>query len=382
MEGRRLFHTHFDPGDHTENSCSTTDNAFICNPVFTEQAGKSGPLMNTPTCDTCHIHNGRGAPLAMGETLNEQSSIVFKLYDSEELGSQLQLQEGTASVMMMENQTVMLGDGTPVELERPRYSVVPSDAAPPPGFSARVARRIVGMGLLEAIPENVILARSDKGDCDGNGISGRPQIVTDPADGSTRLGRVGWKAEKVSVAHQVADALDADLGVSSSLINNAGEVELGDEDFAKMVAYVRLLGLPGRRNVEDASVIRGEQLFSQIGCANCHVPTMATGGNHPDVEFRGQLIHPYTDLLLHHMGPDLADDSGTEFASEWRTPPLWGLGLIETVSGHGQLLHDGRAGSILEAILWHGGEAENVKQAVIGLGTADRDALLAFLQSL
>jgi CxxC motif-containing protein (DUF1111 family) len=142
------------------------------------------------------------------------------------------------------------------------------------------------------------------------------------------------------------------------------------------------LGLPGRRNVEDASVIRGEQLFSQIGCANCHVPTMATGGNHPDVEFRGQLIHPYTDLLLHDMGPDLADDSGTEFASEWRTPPLWGLGLIETVSGHGQLLHDGRAGSILEAILWHGGEAENVKQAVIGLGTADRDALLAFLQSL
>lgn len=250
-------------------------------------------------------------------------------------------------------------------------------------FSARIARQFVGMGLLEAIDESAVLGRADACDCDRDGISGRPMVVADPADGQPRLGRFGWRAEKVSLAHQVADALDADLGVSSPLLpGQGGAHELSEDDMQRLITYVRLTAPPPRRDLQDVQVRRGEAVFHQLGCVGCHVPSARTGVRHPFVELHDQTIYPYTDLLLHDMGPDLADESGRPEAQEWRTPPLWGVGLLPQVSGELRLLHDGRARSFEEAVLWHGGEASGPKQRYVALSAVDRAALARFLGSL
>jgi CxxC motif-containing protein (DUF1111 family) len=255
-----------------------------------------------------------------------------------------------------------------------------------------VARRLVGMGLLEAISEASLIARADPLDCDRNGISGRAHYVNDPQTGDLRVGRFGWRAEKVSVAHQVADAAAADLGVFTSLIEGpTGEVELSDDELRKLTAYMRLLAVPAQRDAVDPEVRRGQLLFKSVGCADCHASDSVTSGTHPFVELRGQAINPYTDLLLHDLGPELADESGDPgdradgepaSASEWRTAPLWGLGMASTVQGYTALLHDGRAHSVLEAVLWHGGEAENARKRVESLSGEDRAALLRFVESL
>jgi CxxC motif-containing protein (DUF1111 family) len=381
LEGRRLFHTRFDTGAHTETSCDEVPDPVICNPVWKTQAGKAGPLFNTTTCVTCHAGNGGGQPLAPGQGLDVKSSMVFKLYGAGALGNQLQPQEGSARALSAEARVVRFPDGIEVALERTEFrATTPSGAAL--HHSARVARRLVGLGLLEAIAEEDILARADAADCDEDGIAGRAQLVPDPMTGQPRLGRFGWKAEKVSVEHQVADALDADLGVSTSLLPGGGAPELVDEDLARLTTYMRLLGVPARRDVDAPAVKRGEHLFADLGCASCHVPVARTSDRHPLPELRGQIVFPYSDLLLHDLGEDLADGSGTSQARLWRTPPLWGLGLQQEVSGHTRLLHDGRARNTTEAILWHGGEAAVARARFIALSKADRDALLAFLSSL
>jgi CxxC motif-containing protein (DUF1111 family) len=238
------------------------------------------------------------------------------------------------------------------------------------------------------------MARSDLFDCDQDGISGRVSFVRDPASGVLRIGRFGWKAEKVSLQHQVADDAASSLGVGTRLIpDSAGNVELDDDDLGKLTSYVSLGGVPPQRNGEDPQVKAGEALFATVGCARCHVTDVVTGANHPFAELRGQAIRPYTDLLLHDMGLDLADDSAVPSttsmsegapasASEWRTPPLWGVGLRAAVSPGGGLLHDGRAASVLEAILWHGGEAARSEAIFLSLSSDDRAALLAFVESL
>jgi CxxC motif-containing protein (DUF1111 family) len=378
LEGRRLFHTDFKTGEHSEQG----------NPAFTAQAGKAGPMLNTTSCENCHIHNGPGALLT--GALDEKSSMVFKLYGAGALGNQLQLQEGSASVSGTEMKPVTLGDGTTVNLSRPKFTVTATggDAS---HYSARLARKLVGMGLLEAIDEQTILARADRLDCDKDGISGRPSYVTDPKTAVLRLGRFGWKAEKIDVSHQVADAAMADLGVGTSILPDNGKAELEDTDLMKLTTYMRLLGVPPQRDHASPAVLKGEQLFKTVGCANCHVTDVVTSANHPFSELRSQAIKPFTDLLLHDMGEDLADNSAVPVgedanavpgASEWRTPPLWGIGLYETINGHTGLLHDGRAKNVLEAALWHGGEAQKVKERFMALPAADRDALIAFVMSL
>jgi CxxC motif-containing protein (DUF1111 family) len=370
LRGRRLFHTDFGSGEHSEDG----------NPVFSEQAGKLGPLTSATGCVTCHERDGRGALPAVGA---EPITMAVKLYGPAELGNQLQQQEGRAKLERYEEREVAVEGGT-ITLQKPVFTfsgaaVTGVELAP----SVRVARQLPGMGLLEAIPENVILARADETDCNGDGISGRAQRIMDPESGELRLGRLGWKAEKVSVAHQVADALESDMGVTTPLLpGNDGEAELQGRDFDDLVAYTRLLGMPARRDVDDPQVLRGEALFTQIGCVRCHAVDASTGEDHPFVELRGQTIHPYSDLLLHDMGHELADGSGSALASEWRTAPLWGLGMVETVSGKTGFLHDGRARTPIEAVLWHGGEAEFAQKAVAALQPEDRDALLAFLLSL
>jgi CxxC motif-containing protein (DUF1111 family)/mono/diheme cytochrome c family protein len=379
LEGRRLFHTDFATGEHSEAG----------NPVFSEQAKKLGPLFVAKSCTRCHVGNGGGRVPA--GALDETSSLAFKLYGDAALGNQLQLSEGSARFVENVASEVSLADGSVVKLSRPRFEVKPRSGSTP-RYSARIARRLVGLGLLEAVSEQTLLAQADPEDCDGDGISGRLSLIKDPRDGVLRVGRFGWRAEKVSVAHQVADALDADLGVSTRIVPGAnGELELGDEDVARLVAYMRLLGVPAQRDVTDAQVMRGETVFRSVGCASCHLSSLSTGDAHPDLELRGQAIRPFTDLLLHDLGADLRDESGAggdgmgaeaASASEWRTAPLWGIGLARGVQGYVALLHDGRAQSVQEAILWHGGEARQAREHFSKLSSDERAALLRFVDSL
>jgi CxxC motif-containing protein (DUF1111 family) len=276
-------------------------------------------------------------------------------------------------------------------------------------FSARIAPQLVGLGLLEAVPESTVLALQDVDDRNGDGISGKIQISIDPITGQRRLGRFGWKAGASSLRHQIAGALNNDMGVMTSVLpkpdcgamqqgcgNDKGS-ELGDPYLDDLVKYVQLLGVRARRNLSDAEGLRGEAIFDQLGCASCHVAEMKTTKFHPLAELRDQTIHPYTDLLLHDMGPGLADNLGEGQASgaEWRTTPLWGLGLSACVTGgvtgpaqkqvctpHHGYLHDGRARSIVEAILWHDGEGRKSKDAYVALPAADKTSLNKFLESL
>nr|AQQ75040.1 hypothetical protein [uncultured bacterium] len=377
-EGRRLFHTDFTTGEHSE----------LGNHPFEEHMNQAGPLFATTACTNCHLHNGPGTTVT---TFSESTSMAFKLYNAGDLGDQLQLQEGTAALETTETKQVTLGDGTVVTLTKPLISVT-ANSGTIGGYSARVARKIVGLGLLEALEEETILSHADPLDCDGNGISGRPSYVKDPETGVMRIGRMGWKAEKVSVRHQVADALNLDIGISTSLFMNEDTTpEISEDELVKLTTYMRLVGVYPQRNAEDPQVVEGGKLFRTVGCSNCHITDAVTGPNHPFSELRNQSFKPYSDLLLHDMGPDLADNSNIPLsdaqdappaASEWRTSPLTSIGFLVTVGAHTNLLHDGRAASVLEAVLWHGGEAEGVVENFKALPAADREALIAFVQSL
>ncbi len=378
VEGRRLFHTDFTTGAHSE----------MGNQVFPEHVNQAGPLFATTACTNCHLHNGPGTTV---DTFSESTSMAFKLYNSGDLGDQLQLQEGTAKLASKETKMVTLGDGTSVTLTKPIIAVT-ANKGTIGGFSARVARKLVGLGLLEALTEETILSHADRLDCDKNGISGRPNYVKDPETGALRIGRMGWKAEKVSVRHQVANAAFDDMGVTSSIFPGSdAKPELAEDAIMKMATYMRLVGVYPQRDATLPAVVQGGKLFRTVGCANCHVTDAVTGPNHPFAELRNQSFKPYSDLLLHDMGPDLADNSGMmeedndmspAAASEWRTSPLSSIGFLTTVGANANLLHDGRAASVLEAVLWHGGEAMNVIEGFKALPTADREALIAFVNSL
>ncbi|WNG38912.1 c-type cytochrome [Archangium violaceum] len=390
VEGRRIHHTDFGDGSHSESG----------NPLFTEQQNKLGPNYIARTCVACHKNNGRGLPPAINTTL---SNMVVKVGQANgaadpQLGAKLQpfRTSGTAEadvrISRWDESSGQFSDGTTYQLRKPAYSflnVIPTH------YSARATPQLVGLGLLEAVPESAISALADPNDSNGDGISGRVRTVTDPQTGETRLGRFGWKASLARLRHQVADAFNGDMGVTSSVYKtldcgsaqtgcSGSSTELSDQDLDKIVRYIALLGVPARRNLNDAQAVRGESLFQSAGCASCHKATLTTSPYHPHAELRGQTIRPYTDLLLHDMGPGLADTlpEGNASGSEWRTPPLWGIGLTAGVSGGEAYLHDGRARNLSEAILWHGGEAESSKRAFVNMSSADRAALIRFLQSI
>lgn len=395
--GRRVHHTSFVDGQHDEHAE---------NGVFEGMPGKAGPHYVNDRCTGCHVRNGRAAPANLGEPLDKW---VFKVGDANgnphpQLGRTLQPKSsgGAASEGVVSLQS-WISEGS---LRRPSYQF---SGVQPPRFSARIAPSLVGMGLLEAIPESSILANEDPNDANGDGISGRANRVIDPVTGQTRLGRFGYKAGTSSVKHQVASALNFDMGVRTSVLPNPdcgsaqtdcgpSGVELSDTHLNNLVKYNSLLGVRPQRNINDAAVQRGKAQFSNIGCAGCHTPSHQTSPHHPLAELRNQTIHPYTDLLLHDMGPGLADNLGEGEASgsEWRTAPLWGLGLSACVTGgvtnagQGQqvctpvhsYLHDGRARTIEEAILWHGGEGEASKNAYQALTSSQKQDVLRFLESL
>ncbi|WP_308365544.1 MULTISPECIES: di-heme oxidoredictase family protein [unclassified Microbulbifer] len=398
--GRRVLHSSAVDGRHDERPTE--------NPVFTEMVGLAGPHHINSSCASCHERNGRAAAAPVGEPLDKW---VFKVADANGnpdpyLGSVLQpkardgaVSEGSVSIAYWTEQN---------GLRSPNYAFT---GVTPERFSARIAPNLVGMGLLEAIRESAILARADPEDSDGDGISGRANRVLDPETGDTRLGRFGWKAGTASIRHQLARAFNTDMGVLTSVFpepdcgssqNDCGTsgADLADQHLADLTKYVSLLGVRPQRDYDSPSVQNGEQLFTNVGCADCHTPTHQTSEYHPLAELRNQTIHPYTDLLLHDMGPGLADNLGEGEASgaEWRTPPLWGLGLSACVTGGvenpigGQgneictpehsYLHDGRARSIEEAILWHGGEGQVANDGYQSLSASEKQDLLNFLGSL
>jgi len=272
------------------------------------------------------------------------------------------------------------------------------------------------MGLLEAIPETTIIALADPDDRNGDGVRGVPNFVRNPETGAVQLGRFGWKASKVSLRHQAGEALVNDMGVTSVVFpshacqrgttncrNGAGTPAVSQTEVQRLSEYLALIGVPAQRSlrsgfpadarvspehdVDPPTIERGRTLFAQARCTACHVPELKTGSTHPFAELRDQTIRPYTDLLLHDMGAGLADNvsEGRATGSMWRTPPLWGLGSLQYVQGGAanvRYLHDGRARTLTEAILWHGGEADDSRARFEALSKSDRDAVLTFLNSL
>ena len=399
VRGRRLHHTSFVDGIHGERHD---------NPVWTEQAGKAGNHYVNESCAACHVRNGRALVEDVGVTLNKW---VFKVADENSnpmatIGSVLQPSRVSGS----SEGSVSLGPWIEHAngLRSPNYRFSPQV---PPRFSARIAPQLVGIGLLEAVDESTIMAWADPDDINGDGISGRASVVEDKVNGVQRLGRFGYKASTFSVKHHVSSALNTDMGVMTAMMpepdcgsqqTSCGSpgAELAEDHVDDLVKYVSLLGVGARRDYNNQA---GENLFAETGCAGCHRPSMVTSQYHPLAELRSQTIYPYTDMLLHDMGEGLADNLGEGVASgaEWRTAPLWGLGLAKNVmlgdeKGNDLVsmdrrqddinrigyLHDGRARTIDEAIRWHGGEAQNSKEAYEDLSTESRNLLLEFLESL
>lgn len=373
-----------------------------------------GPTFNRMSCAACHFKDGRGRPpLSVDEPMK---SMLMRLSVRDEngedkahpaYGKQLNDRgihgvpaEGMAKILY-EDINGQYPDGTPYSLRKPNYEFI-NMAFGALGddvmISPRVAPAVYGLGLLDAISEETILSRADPDDSDGDGISGRPNMVWDEVNQKTSIGRYGWKANVATLKEQDAAAALGDMGITTSMFpdencppaqkacQNAprGEgVDMSDKQLAKMTFYVSTLAVPARRDIDDPRVQMGARLFERASCAKCHTPQTRTSMHHI-AALAEQDIQPFTDLLLHDMGEGLADNRPDFEATgrEWRTPPLWGIGLVKTVNKHTNFLHDGRARNLEEAILWHGGEAEASKNAFKSMSKDERDAVITFLNSL
>jgi len=368
-----------------------------------------GPLYNNVSCVSCHHNDGIGVPTA-GEA---QSSLLLRisLPGIDEHGGPLpvpgygtQVQDKAVFGRRAEAQVAIsysyqeytFADGEPYELRAPTYTLA-GLSTPIDGtflLSPRLAPPVFGLGLLEAVPEYEILAHVLSGD--SGAVHGKANYVWDPVSRSVMLGRFGWKANVATILTQVAMAYNQDIGITTSIFPQEGTTappnsdsvlpppELSDRLLQATRFYVQTLAVPARRNAGNLQVLHGEALFQSAKCSSCHLPTLTTGVSIAFPALSNQRIHPYTDLLLHDMGEGLADGRPDYLASgsEWRTAPLWGIGLVEVVNYPAYYLHDGRARTLVEAIMWHGGEAEPSKEFFGQLSKADRDAIIAFLKSL
>jgi CxxC motif-containing protein (DUF1111 family) len=389
---------------------------WVTAPASTTARDGLGPLFNARSCSGCHGDDGRGRPpynvnelshgLLLRLSINGSTSNGGTVNDVN-YGGQLQDQSiqniDTEAAFEITYQDIngQYADGTSYTLQKPIYHITDlmyGSISDDINISPRVANQMIGLGLLEAIDETTILGFSDELDSDNDGISGRPNYVWDVATSSTVLGRFGWKANQPNLQQQVAGAFSGDIGITSTLfpeencppgvdcdhLPNGGSPEITDENLSHVTLYSSILGVPARRNWDASEVQEGKALFNQINCNSCHIAEITTG-IHPTIDaLSNQTIRPYTDMLLHDMGDSLSDNR-TDFlaaGNEWRTPPLWGIGLIETVNGHTRLLHDGRARNIEEAILWHSGEAAVSKLAFTQLNSIEREKIITFLNTL
>ncbi len=389
---------------------------WVTAPSSTTARDGLGPVFNARSCSACHFKDGRGRP---PESLDEPMlSMLIRLsvegvgphggpLGHPDYGGQLGpdaisgVPAEAVATVTYEELAGTFDDGTAYSLRVPTYHFSHWAFGEPVGLltSPRTAPAMIGLGLLEAITEEEIEAQADPEDSDGDGISGRVNRVWDVEAQQLALGRFGWKANQPNLRQQSAGAFLGDIGITSDLFpeedcplvqvecvdaQNGGSPEVDSETLDDVVMYSSTLAVPGRRDWDDPEVLRGKELFFESGCERCHTQSWVTGSLPGVPEVERQNIYPYTDLLLHDMGEALADGR-PDFAAdgnEWRTPPLWGIGLVETVNGHTYFLHDGRARSLMEAVLWHGGEAESSREVVRAMPRADRDALIRFLESL
>ena len=384
-----------------------------------------GPTFIADRCSTCHVNTGRGTPPEPGE---QMLSMLVRLSipgaddhgapkPHPNYGDQLQNRalDGThvdfayagapvpheADVYLdWEEHRVTLPDGETVELRSPKLRIENPNFGPlgeDVATSVRIAQPIFGLGLLEAVPEQTLedISRSQK----AAGFNGRLNYVWDAIGKRRTVGRFGWKANQPSLKQQIVSAAIGDMGVASRFFPEQncppaqdicarhlpGNVpELGSSEIDTLELWLRGLAVPARRNMRDPGVQKGERLFAQAQCSVCHVPELKTGVSTHMRQLSNQTFRAYTDLLLHDMGEELADGRPDFLAGprDWRTPPLWGLGLSQTVSGSTAMLHDGRARKVTEAILWHGGEAADSREAFRNMEKASRDALVKFVEAI
>lgn len=371
-----------------------------------------GPFLNANNCSSCHSGDGRAAPDPKVGLLVRLSVPGMDAHGGPKpepnYGGQFSnfavfgvAPEGDVQVLYEEIKG-MFADGEAYSLRKPTYlftglsyGAMASDVL----YSPRVGTQLYGLGLLEVIADRQILANEDINDTDQDGVSGRANYVWDETLQKTVLGRFGWKANQPNLKQQIAGAFLGDMGLTTSLFStenlsgtqldqygqlpNGGKPEVTDSLLEELLFYQQCLAVPGRRDMDKNEIIKGKQVFDELGCQKCHVQKMQTGFSSIST-LSQQTIYPFTDLLLHDMGAGLADGRPDYLATgnEWRTPPLWGIGLIKTVNKHTFLLHDGRARDFKEAILWHGGEAEAAQQHFLKLSKQDRQRLISFLESL
>ncbi|MBU1350795.1 MAG: c-type cytochrome [Gammaproteobacteria bacterium] len=404
-------------------------------PASTKARDGLGPHFIARSCGGCHVQDGRGEPPAifnrLGDTKDPTVALLIRLsipgkdahggprhepvYGDQFNNAAIQGVKPEGRVTLRyETINGRFADGTPYTLQKPMYGFADlgyGPLHPDVMVSPRIAPQIIGVGLLEAIAEADILANAADQAAAPGPIKGVPNTVWDAPSGRMMTGRFGWKANVATIAHQTGGAFQGDMGITSRHFTNetctpaqkdclaapSGKsaatqgqpgVEIDDKTFDDVVFYQATLAPPARRKPNDAQVLQGQALFAQAQCATCHRPSYVTKeGPFPHLTSKalnGQRIFPYTDLLLHDMGERLADNRPDFGANgrQWKTPALWGTGLIKDVNGHTRLLHDGRARGVLEAILWHGGEAEAAKDQVLQMKKADRDALVKFVESL
>ncbi len=406
---------------------------WVSAPASTKASDGLGPLFNARSCQRCHLKDGRGHPPESAkdsavsmflrlsippQTAADRQALAAKTVmriAEPTYGGQLQdlavpglRAEGRMGISYEEIE-VKLGGGETAYLRKPRYRIDDpgyGPVHPEIQLSPRVAPQMIGLGLIEQIHPHDICANADPEDRDGDGVKGHLSTTRDAKTGKLVIGRFGWKASMPFIDAQSAGAFAGDIGISTPLVpnpwgdctrnqpeclgmpagmeKNTAATEAPDPVLPLVVHYSRNLAVPARRDVDDPVVLRGKKIFYEAGCVACHRPKYVTRRDAPNKAHRFQLIWPHTDLLLHDMGEGLADHRPVGDASgrDWRTAPLWGIGLTETVNGHTYFLHDGRARNLLEAILWHGGEANSAQQTVVDLPPADRAALIRFLQSL
>jgi CxxC motif-containing protein (DUF1111 family) len=378
-----------------------TFGAIFQPPPATVNAGL-GPFFNHNSCAGCHVRNGRGTPVA--NATDSGSSLLVRVslpgqnettggpLASPTLGDQLQdhsifgVTPEAKIIIQWRTVSGKYADGEAYELREPKFAITLGSGEPLSEDvlrSPRIPPPVFGLGLLEAISEADILSYADPKDEDGDGISGRPNYAWDVTARARRLGRFGWKANTPNLRQQSAAAYVSDMGVTNPLFPNVtGSSDIDDATLTATTFYTQTLAVPARATLSD-NAKRGAQLFVDASCTSCHRPTFTTGP-YEVAALSNQLIAPYTDLLVHDLGEELADHRPDFDASgtEWRTAPLWGIGLSAKVLGEGAFLHDGRARTLEEAILWHGGEAEDARDRFKGMSKSERAALIAFLQAL
>jgi CxxC motif-containing protein (DUF1111 family) len=400
--GNELFTAAWEPSPGTQ---STTDGL--------------GPIFNRVACSDCHINNGRGLPPPEVGAPMDSMLVRISVPGENEHGGPVgvpnygdQLQDRGIEGVPPEGRAIMTwhetpgayGDGTTYSLRKAvitfedlAYGPMPDDVLTSP----RVANPVIGLGLIEMVADELVYALADPDDSDDDGISGRVNVVWDARDLKMATGKFGWKANAPNLTNQNSGAALGDMGITSPVRPNENcepvqeacsasatvtydGYELTAPFLNQLNVYTRRLAVPRQRGSHLPKVVRGQAQFMSAGCRHCHMPTMETGTDPRGQDLANQTFHPFTDLLLHDMGEGLADGRPDFLASgsEWRTAPLWGIGLTKKVSGHERYLHDGRARGLEEAILWHGGEAESAKQVFRMMPAEARADLISFLKSL